>query len=215
MPRVAPHMPGKLAEAAFELFAERGFSDVNLEQVAAHAGVTKGSLYCHYKSKRELVLAACQHYYRSYHRKVQAEIAPVIDPAERLQRVLALSVRTCVVDRANRVFTTEIFTLSLQDDLVRAGWAQFYDSVREMYVGLVTAAAANGQMDVSDPRAAVNLMLDAMEGIKLRAAFEPQIAAVDEQRALVGSLFDILSARGDDRQATSPGRLAAVRRDVD
>lgn len=204
MARVAPHMPGKLAAAAFEVFAERGFNDVNLDQVAARAGVTKGSLYCHYKSKRELILAACQYHYRTYHRKVQAEIAPVVDPVERLRRVLALSVRTCVVDRANRVFTTEIFALSLRDELVRAGWAQFYDSVREMYVGLVAAAASTGRMTASDPRSAVTLMLDAMEGIKLRADFEPQISDVDEQKAMVQALLDILGVQGAHVPAAPP-----------
>ncbi len=44
MPVLAPHMPRNFAKSAFELFAERGFASVNLDQIAARAGVTKGSL---------------------------------------------------------------------------------------------------------------------------------------------------------------------------
>ena len=55
-------MPALLSRCAFDLFAEHGFGKVNLDQIAARAGVTKGSLYWHYKNKKELMLAACNHY---------------------------------------------------------------------------------------------------------------------------------------------------------
>ncbi|MBC8328258.1 MAG: TetR/AcrR family transcriptional regulator [Planctomycetes bacterium] len=194
MPRAAPLMPAKLAESAFELFSESGFEAVTIDEIAAHAGVTKGSFYSHYRSKQEVVHAACAHYYRGYQRRVHEALASLADPLERLTRVLELSVRTCVLDRGNRVFTTEIFARLLQDDEVRKGWAQFYDTVREMYVGLLMAVEAAGQLEIVDSRAAVDLMLAAMEGVKMRAAFEPRIGDAEEQRAVVAGLLGILSA---------------------
>ncbi len=188
-------MPGKLAENAFELFCERGFGEVTIDEIAARAGVTKGSFYSHFKSKHEVILAACSHYYRAYQQKVHAELARSSDPLQRLRSILELSVRTCVMDRGGRVFTTEIFTLSQQDEEVRNSWAQFYDSVRETYVGLVLAAKASGQLDVTDPRRAVDLMLAAIEGIKLRAGFEPHVADTGEQRNLIEELQGILGSR--------------------
>ncbi len=129
MPRTAPHMPMKLAQAAFEKFADDGINNVNLDQIALQAGVTKGSIYCHYKSKRDLLLAACAYYYRKYKKKVHNSIAHISDPIERLRKILELSVHNCVIDPKNRVFTTEIFALSLQYEDVKASWAQFYDTV--------------------------------------------------------------------------------------
>ncbi len=204
MPRAAPQMPAQLAAAAFELFSERGFEAVTIDDIAGHAGVTKGSFYSHYRSKQEIVHAACAHYYRGYQRRVHEALAGLTDPLERLTRVLELSVRTCVIDRGNRVFTTEVFALLLQDDEVRQGWTQFYDTVREMYVGLAMAAEAAGQLEMRDVRAAVDLMLAAMEGVKMRAAFEPQIGGAEEQRAVVAGLLGILSAPPFQPAATTP-----------
>jgi len=194
-------MPLKLAEAAYELFAEHGMNDVTLDQVAARAGVTKGSLYCHYRSKHDLIVAACNHYYRTYHVTVNALLAPLTDPVERLRRVLVLSVRNCVVDRKSRVFTTDVWAMSLQDEQIRAGWSQFYNTVREMFVGLVTAADATGALSAPDPRRAVNLMLDALEGVKIRASFEPAIAASSEQESIVNGLIGILSSMPKEHPA--------------
>jgi AcrR family transcriptional regulator len=193
MPVFAPQMRAKLAESAFELFAHEGIRTVNLDKVAAHAGVTKGSLYWHYKSKKEVILAACAFYYRRWQQRAHAEIGLDNDPLGQLERVLRYCVQSCLFDRANRVFTTEVFALSLQDDEIRVGWAQFYDTCRELFVGLVRAACARGQLDVTDPQGAVDWMLAAVEGIKQRASFEPEICTPDEREALVKGLLRIVS----------------------
>lgn len=193
-PAYAPEMPGRLAEAAFRLFSERGIRDVNMEAIAAGAGVTKGSLYWHYRSKDEVIRAACSHYYREWHRRTRAVIAGERDAGRRLEKVVRLSVRECLLDEGNRVFTLDVFALSLRDSAVREGWRQFFDAVREFYVGLVEDARAAGQVRADDPGRAVGLMLSAMEGFKLRALFEPGLCAPESERTIGDELLGILGA---------------------
>lgn len=206
MPISASHMPVRLAQAAFELFAQRGFAQVNLDQIAERAGVTKGSLYHHYENKKQLILAGCQRYYQQYLRQVNRTLTPLTDPGERLEAVLRLSVRTCVSDRQNRQFTTDIFALSLSDDEVRQSWAQFYDAVREMYIGLLEAAIAAGQSRAHDARRATDLMLAAIEGVKQRASFEPQAATPTQQRRIVEDLLSMLDVESKRPTAASKKR---------
>ena len=49
--------PGELLDAALELFVERGFASTRLDEVAARAGVAKGTLYLYFASKEELFKA--------------------------------------------------------------------------------------------------------------------------------------------------------------
>jgi AcrR family transcriptional regulator len=49
--------PQELLAAALELFVERGFKATRSEDVAARAGVSKGTLYLYYPSKEELLKA--------------------------------------------------------------------------------------------------------------------------------------------------------------
>ncbi len=195
-------MPLKLAESAFKLFSRHGIDQVSLDQVAARAGVTKGSLYWHFKSKHEVVKAACAHYYRTYLRRINVDAAAISNPLQRLEHILRLSVRTCLLDAENRIFTMEIFTRSIHDEEIRQGWRQFYDSVREFYIGLVEAARLAGDLDVSDPEASVNLMLETMEGIKLRAMFEAHICSPAEESKIIAGLKHIL---GIERQRVLVG----------
>lgn len=185
-------MRSELVASAFALFSQKGFDGVNLDEIAAHAGVTKGSLYWHFNSKRDLIHAACAYYYRAYQRKINEALADVTDPWERLDRTLQVAVRTCLMDQQNRVFTMEIFTFSVHDAALRRSWQQFYDSVREFYIGLVKAAASAGKIQVTDPEHAVNMMLAAMEGVKLRALFEPEICSAQEEAKILAGLREIL-----------------------
>ncbi len=180
--------PDTLAASAFALFSERGIGSVTVDDIARHAGVTKGSLYWHYKSKDDLIQAACVHYYRTYHRRINSELAHITNPVKRLEHTLEVAVQICLLDQENRVFTTEVFTLALRDDAVRRSWQQFYDSVREFYIGLVKAAQAAGGVRTDDPEHAVDFMLATMEGIKLQAMYDPKICAKPAQRAIVESL---------------------------
>ncbi|HEY6897792.1 MAG TPA: TetR/AcrR family transcriptional regulator, partial [Rhodocyclaceae bacterium] len=63
--------PGELADAALDLLVERGFAATRLDDVAAAAGVSKGTLYLYFDSKEALFRAV-----------VEQNILPVIEDAE-------------------------------------------------------------------------------------------------------------------------------------
>ena len=46
--------PGELVDAALALFSRRGFAATRLEDVAARAGVSKGTVYLYFESKEQL-----------------------------------------------------------------------------------------------------------------------------------------------------------------
>ena len=51
------HRPGELLEAALDLFVDKGFAATGAEEVAAKAGVSKGTLFLYFPSKEELFKA--------------------------------------------------------------------------------------------------------------------------------------------------------------
>jgi len=64
--------PGELLDAALDLFVEKGFAATRLDDVAARAGVSKGTLYLYYASKEDLFKAV-----------VRQNIVPLIDAFRR------------------------------------------------------------------------------------------------------------------------------------
>ena len=52
--------PGELVDAALDLFVEKGFAATRAEEVAARAGVSKGTLFLYFQSKEELLKAVVE-----------------------------------------------------------------------------------------------------------------------------------------------------------
>jgi AcrR family transcriptional regulator len=57
MVRWEPNARGRLGEAAFELFVERGFEQVTVAEIAERAGLTERTFFRYFADKREVLFA--------------------------------------------------------------------------------------------------------------------------------------------------------------
>src|SRR5215204_4223482 len=60
MPQAKPDARERILDAAYELFSRRAIRDVGIDEVIERAGVAKATLYRHYPSKDDLVVAFLQ-----------------------------------------------------------------------------------------------------------------------------------------------------------
>jgi AcrR family transcriptional regulator len=74
-----------LLGAALEAFAERGFHEVTLEEVAARAGVSKALIYEHFASKRDLTRALLDTYVHELLGRLADAIATAEPGEERMR----------------------------------------------------------------------------------------------------------------------------------
>ncbi|WP_395713354.1 TetR/AcrR family transcriptional regulator [Reyranella sp.] len=58
MPKDKSKTDRRIVEAAYYLFYRRGFTRVGVDEIAARAGITKRTLYSHFRSKDDLLAAA-------------------------------------------------------------------------------------------------------------------------------------------------------------
>jgi AcrR family transcriptional regulator len=75
----------QILAAALQVFAERGFHDASLEDVAARDGISKALIYEHFASKRELHRALMETHARELMARITAATAPVEPGEERLR----------------------------------------------------------------------------------------------------------------------------------
>lgn len=78
--------PAELLGAALELFVERGYAATRLEDVAARAGVSKGTLYLYYANKEELFKAVVAETIVPLIEQFRSEIEGSDETGERLIR---------------------------------------------------------------------------------------------------------------------------------
>lgn len=62
MSRWEPDARGRLAQAALELYAERGYDDTTVAEIAERAGLTKRTYFRHFADKREVLFWGSEHF---------------------------------------------------------------------------------------------------------------------------------------------------------
>jgi AcrR family transcriptional regulator len=78
--------PAELAAAALSLFIEKGFAATRLDEVAARAGVSKGTLYLYFDSKDALFKAVIEEGVVPLFEEFEAKLETLQDDPERLLR---------------------------------------------------------------------------------------------------------------------------------
>lgn len=85
-PRAGSRLPAILDEAA-RLFAQAGYHDTSIRDIVRATGMLPGSLYCHFASKEDLLVAVYEEGVRRMLDAVSAAIGITdSDPWERLER---------------------------------------------------------------------------------------------------------------------------------
>ena len=83
MPQVSKRE--QLLKAAVTLFSRKGFHGVGIDAISEKAGVTKKTLYHHFKSKEELILATLRYYDERFRNDFMKSVETrETDPVDRL-----------------------------------------------------------------------------------------------------------------------------------
>jgi AcrR family transcriptional regulator len=149
----------RLLDAAIEVFARRGYADVNVDEICKAARIAKGSFYRHYRSKEDLFFAANETAAAQIVAAFGQAVAPGPVSPEQAAEVLAR-----LLEARLPVFM-ELFTRAVQR---RPG----YPAVsRRLFTGL--ANGVGEQLGATDPLWAGAQVLQLATVEVFRRALEP------------------------------------------
>ncbi len=80
----------EILDAAANLFSQKSYHDVTMDQIAAHVGVAKGTLYLYFNSKEKLYLEILEDTFEEIESILEKEIAKNDPAPEKLKKVLRL-----------------------------------------------------------------------------------------------------------------------------
>jgi AcrR family transcriptional regulator len=83
----------EIVAAAMRLISRQGFHRTSMSQIAAEAGLTKGALYWHYRSKEDLGRAVLDHVRSEFADRVITQVRAAEGPLERLDVLIGAHLR--------------------------------------------------------------------------------------------------------------------------
>lgn len=83
----------KILLAAMKLFSKTSFHQTSMQQIAEVCGISKGSLYTHFKSKEELLADIFTYYYQMLHDQIAAATEGANNPKDDFIQEVAIRTR--------------------------------------------------------------------------------------------------------------------------
>jgi TetR/AcrR family transcriptional repressor of nem operon len=167
----------KLLSAALSLIREKGYSSASVDELCAHAGVTKGAFFHHFKSKDALGVAAAHHW--SERTGAFFETAPYHRHSDPLERVLGyLDFRKAILKGEIAEFTCLVGTMV----------QEIYDThpdIRTACEASISTHAATIEGDIAE----------AMKRYRIRGPWSAESLALHTQAVLQGA-FILAKAKG-------------------
>lgn len=167
--------PAEICSAALEVFAEKGFAAAKLDEIAARAGVSKGTLYLYFKDKAELFRAVVQSAVSSNLQALQDLIAVSEIPFAQLYpmfigRIAEMTTRVPVGAVAKMV----IGKSRNFPELAKVWHDEVVGKALTTMTALVERAIKRGEIRDGDPRLYVfSMMAPLLMGVLWREILQP------------------------------------------
>jgi AcrR family transcriptional regulator len=181
----------KLLASARHVFSRDGFEAARIEDIAAHAGHTRGAFYSNFETKESLFLALLE-------QQVYEHINLFTERLQRCesdsQKIAAL--RAYYLERASdrqwSMLMLEFKLFAVRHPRIRARLARAHRQIRAsakiQIDNLLTDTVKKGSED------AVRLSLEAaLNGLVLQQAYDPEIFPEDRLFSILGDIFDALT----------------------
>ncbi len=185
----------EILAAAVRVFARKGFAATRVEDVAAEAGIGKGSVYLSFDSRDalldaafEALTAASEHILR----EAQADTEPALDRLGSLVRA-ALAAASSEPDIARVLL--DLWTVGRSGEGLPLDMARVYQEYRTVTTGLLQEAEADGsgRTGVGEVHAAV--VVGAIEGCLLQWVIDPRVPIAEWGEPIVTVCLDGLRRR--------------------
>ncbi len=149
-----------LIDTAIDLFRANGFHGTGIDKIADEAHVSKKTMYHHFRSKEELILASLRHYDGLFRNSFMKSVNDISSsPEDRLIGIFDFAHQWFIDNRFyGCMFINAIGEYSNQDTAIRSVCQDFKQQVADYILELVNST------DVADPEELADLLALLFEG---------------------------------------------------
>jgi TetR/AcrR family fatty acid metabolism transcriptional regulator len=177
-----------ILRAAIDVFADRGYFNAQVADVARAAGVAAGTVYLYFRSKDDLLVSIFDRSMRDGLAAGRAAVADLDDPRERLRRLARGHLARLGGDRNLAI----VFQVELRQST--KFMEQFSSTLLRDYLGLIREAIADGQRagvfrpDIK-PTAAAKMLFGALDEMATNWILSKRRYSLEAEADAVVDLF--------------------------
>ena len=152
-----------ILQAAYEVLIEKGYYEASMDEIAARVGISKGTLYLHFKSKEDLIFVLIEAEISKFLFIIDQILTKEISVRDRLEHILLESYQSI---QGGRQFLLALRSIGLNKGLIRDHLEEQVSMAGLMnrLTKLFEEGQSNGEFDATVPTSVmVSIFLGLME----------------------------------------------------
>lgn len=161
-----------ILDSALQVFVSKGYSNARMDDIVDISGMSKGAIYYHYKSKKDLFLSLIDHWethaFPDFYEKNQNNI-----PAKIILKSFA-NVVADVFEQRKYVFLAEVefWALANRDSDVQCRTKKLYQKILKLFEKVLIKGINSGEFKKINPRMAAMAIMTTLQGVNWFCIFE-------------------------------------------
>ena len=164
--REEPDRVVEILDAACRVIARDGWTGLRMDAVAREAGISKALVHYYFTTRKSLLRAAFGHSENLANARIEAELAALDDPADRLEQFLLLVLADDAVYAENRALWSEVWSGMRLDGEIRPDVELRYSAWIDRLQQLIGEQRGLEEPDAEAKRRAAWRLAAALDGIE-------------------------------------------------
>jgi len=186
---VADERRAQIIEAALACFARKGYHRTTMDDIVAESGLSKGSLYWYFKSKKEIFLAAVMPLFQRMGASMQEVLKMALSPAEKLQAIAQMFVTGMDEARPFIGVIIDFWSQTRQEEDINELLRDVYEPYSAALSGIIEEGIQRGEFRPVNAGHIASLLMAVYDGLMWQLlAFPEQV----DLEGLTETLLDVL-----------------------
>tara|TARA_B000000437_G_scaffold197546_1_gene159062 strand:- start:1004 stop:1582 length:579 start_codon:yes stop_codon:yes gene_type:complete len=162
----------RIMDAALQVFVTKGYSDTRMDDIVEMSGLSKGAIYHHYKSKKDLFISLIEHWENFSFPNIFDKDLDKISSADALRAIVNDIVITFKKNKHVFLAELEFWSLANHDEDVRLKTKSLYVKLLNLFKNIIKKGIDRGEFKNIDKNIGALSIMTSIQGVIWFSIFE-------------------------------------------
>jgi len=162
----------RIMDAALQVFVSKGYSDTRMDDIVEMSGLSKGAIYHHYKSKKDLFISLIEHWENFSFPNIFDKDLDKISSADALRAIVNDIVITFKKNKHVFLAELEFWSLANHDEDVRLKTKSLYVKLLNLFKNIIIKGIDRGEFKKIDKNIGALSIMTSIQGVIWFSIFE-------------------------------------------
>ncbi|MEA3288435.1 MAG: TetR/AcrR family transcriptional regulator [Candidatus Marinimicrobia bacterium] len=170
----------EILEAALTIFVKKGYSDARMDDIVQEIGLSKGAIYYHFQSKRDLFIALIEHWMDQFDAIERSGGLKAKPSGVIIKKIARFTAKIFQRNPNWFLVEPEIWAFANRDKQIKELASQLYSRVIAVFESLIERGIEYGEFNKVNSRLVALSIMTSLHGMIWFVLFQPEDFSLED-----------------------------------